>query len=176
MNERSSRSHSVFTLKVRGVNPLTGEQCEAMLNLGEWRCRPPAPHCVLRAECRVHSAKGQPFALIADVPVDLAGSERLNSSGAGENKDRLKETININKSLSALADVIGALGAGKDGGHVPYRNSTLTRLLQTSLSGESCEGVRLAVRSAQGRAPGKRRGRGWAIVWWSTQRCDEDPS
>ena len=34
MNERSSRSHSVFTLKVKGVNPLTGEQCEAMLNLG----------------------------------------------------------------------------------------------------------------------------------------------
>lgn len=35
MNERSSRSHSVFTLKVRGVNPLTDESCEAMLNLGE---------------------------------------------------------------------------------------------------------------------------------------------
>lgn len=74
----------------------------------------------------------------ADHLVDLAGSERLDSSGAGANKDRLKETININKSLSALADVIGALGAGKEGGHVPYRNSTLTRLLQTSLSGMSC--------------------------------------
>jgi hypothetical protein len=35
MNERSSRSHSVFTLKVRGVNPLTDEKCEAMLNLGQ---------------------------------------------------------------------------------------------------------------------------------------------
>jgi kinesin family protein C1 len=73
----------------------------------------------------------------ADESVDLAGSERLASSGAGENKDRLKETININKSLSALADVIGALGQGQQGGHVPYRNSTLTRLLQTSLSGMS---------------------------------------
>jgi len=72
-----------------------------------------------------------------DNVVDLAGSERLASSGAGENKDRLKETININKSLSALADVIGALGQGQQGGHVPYRNSTLTRLLQTSLSGMS---------------------------------------
>ncbi|XAO25092.1 hypothetical protein I312_103901 [Cryptococcus bacillisporus CA1280] len=102
MNERSSRSHSVFTLKVRGVNPLTDEKCEAMLNL-----------------------------------VDLAGSERIEKSGAGENKDRLKEAININKSLSALADVIGALGQGQQGGHVPYRNSTLTRLLQTSLSGSS---------------------------------------
>jgi hypothetical protein len=41
MNERSSRSHSVFTLKVRGVNPLTDERCEAMLNLGQFR--PPVP-------------------------------------------------------------------------------------------------------------------------------------
>ena len=35
MNERSSRSHSVFTLKVKGYNPLTEEKCEAMLNLGQ---------------------------------------------------------------------------------------------------------------------------------------------
>ena len=34
MNERSSRSHSVFMLKVRGVNPLTNEKCEGILNLG----------------------------------------------------------------------------------------------------------------------------------------------
>lgn len=77
-----------------------------------------------------------PFQALADGSVDLAGSERLASSGADSNKDRMKETININKSLSALADVIGALGQGQAGGHVPYRNSTLTRLLQTSLSGE----------------------------------------
>jgi kinesin family protein C1 len=118
MNERSSRSHSVFTLKVKGVNPLTDERCEAMLNLGTF----------------ISSQEG----FMSDQTVDLAGSERLASSGAGENKDRLKETININKSLSALADVIGALGQGQQGGHVPYRNSTLTRLLQTSLSGELC--------------------------------------
>ena len=116
MNERSSRSHSVFTLKVKGVNPLTDERCEAMLNLG------------MLSDLFLEWSR-------ADLIVDLAGSERLASSGAGENKDRLKETININKSLSALADVIGALGQGQQGGHVPYRNSTLTRLLQTSLSG-----------------------------------------
>lgn len=118
MNERSSRSHSVFTLKVKGVNPLTDEKCEAMLNLGEDDFS--ERH---RKKIDVHT-------------VDLAGSERIEKSGAGENKDRLKEAININKSLSALADVIGALGQGQQGGHVPYRNSTLTRLLQTSLSGE----------------------------------------
>ena len=52
--------------------------------------------------------------------VDLAGSERLGHSQA--EGQRLKETQNINKSLSCLGDVIGALGRG-DGGHVPYRNS-----------------------------------------------------
>ncbi|KAF8507948.1 P-loop containing nucleoside triphosphate hydrolase protein [Hysterangium stoloniferum] len=105
MNERSSRSHSVFTLRLIGTNPLTKESCEGSLNL-----------------------------------VDLAGSERLNSSGAGNDKERLKETQNINRSLSALGDVIAALGnapPGQGDKHIPYRNSKLTYLLQTSLSGSS---------------------------------------
>ncbi|KIK43747.1 hypothetical protein CY34DRAFT_803488 [Suillus luteus UH-Slu-Lm8-n1] len=104
MNERSSRSHSVFTLRISGTNTHTGESCEGSLNL-----------------------------------VDLAGSERLNSSGAAGDKDRLKETQNINKSLSALGDVIAALGEKGEKGekHIPYRNSKLTYLLQNSLSGNS---------------------------------------
>jgi len=129
VNERSSRSHSVFTLRISGTHigisnepgaPLsggTGEKCSGCLNL-----------------------------------VDLAGSERLNVSFAHQNglpeKERIKETQNINKSLSALGDVIAALGDkhereksgkadGVSGGHVPYRNSKLTYLLQNSLSGSS---------------------------------------
>ena len=39
----------------------------------------------------------------------------------------MKETQNINKSLSCLGDVIGALGQGKEGGHVPYRNSKVSK-------------------------------------------------
>jgi len=114
-NEHSSRSHSVFILKLAGHNTITGEKTEGTLNL-----------------------------------VDLAGSERLSHSkveGA-----RLKETQNINKSLSCLGDVIGALGqqqansfnprenvngANGGGGHIPYRNSKLTYLLQFSLGGNS---------------------------------------
>ncbi|KHN97258.1 kinesin protein 1 [Metarhizium album ARSEF 1941] len=97
-NERSSRSHSVFILKLVGENMATGERCEGTLNL-----------------------------------VDLAGSERLKHSQA--EGDRMKETQNINKSLSCLGDVIEALGRGS--GHVPYRNSKLTHLLQYSLGGNS---------------------------------------
>lgn len=88
-NERSSRSHSVFILMLKGENSITGERSEGTLNL-----------------------------------VDLAGSERLAQSKA--TGDRLKETQNINKSLSSLGDVIGALGNGKEGAHVPYRNSKVS--------------------------------------------------
>jgi kinesin family protein C1 len=64
--------------------------------------------------------------------VDLAGSERLDKSGA--TGERLKETQAINKSLSALGDVFTAIS--KRQSHVPFRNSTLTRLLQSCLSGD----------------------------------------
>ncbi|KAM7015346.1 kinesin-like protein KIFC3 isoform 5-T5 [Tautogolabrus adspersus] len=65
--------------------------------------------------------------------VDLAGSERIAKSGA--EGSRLREAQCINKSLSALGDVINAL-RGKHS-HVPFRNSRLTYLLQDSLSGDS---------------------------------------
>ncbi|CAI4212922.1 unnamed protein product [Parascedosporium putredinis] len=97
-NERSSRSHSVFILRLVGENSATGERCEGTLNL-----------------------------------VDLAGSERLKHSQV--EGDRMRETQNINKSLSCLGDVIDALGRGS--AHVPYRNSKLTHLLQYSLGGNS---------------------------------------
>ncbi|POM66575.1 Kinesin-like protein [Phytophthora palmivora] len=65
--------------------------------------------------------------------IDLAGSERVSKTAASG--QRLKEAQNINRSLSALGDVIAALGANSK--HVPYRNSKLTFLLQDSLSGNS---------------------------------------
>lgn len=93
-NMRSSRSHSVFILKLVGTNDITGERSEGTLNL-----------------------------------VDLAGSERLEHSKA--EGARLKETQNINKSLSCLGDVINALGSAKEGSHIPYRNSKVRREVET---------------------------------------------
>ncbi|KAG0282935.1 kinesin-like nuclear fusion protein [Linnemannia gamsii] len=100
MNERSSRSHSVFTLRLTGKNSITDESHEGVLNL-----------------------------------IDLAGSERLSQSGA--TGDRLKETQAINRSLSALGDVIAAIANPEPNTFVPYRNSKLTYLLQNSLGGNS---------------------------------------
>ena len=65
--------------------------------------------------------------------IDLAGSERLSKSKA--EGDRKKEAQAINKSLSALGDVISA--RMKKQKHIPFRNSTLTYLLQDSLSNNS---------------------------------------
>ncbi|TKY70209.1 Kinesin calmodulin-binding protein-like [Spatholobus suberectus] len=65
--------------------------------------------------------------------VDLAGSERIKKSGSAGNQ--LKEAQSINKSLSALGDVISALSSG--GQHIPYRNHKLTMLMSDSLGGNA---------------------------------------
>ena len=65
--------------------------------------------------------------------VDLAGSERVGKTGA--EGERMAEAKAINKSLSALGDVIGALTSGQK--HVPYRNHKLTMLLSDSLGGNA---------------------------------------
>lgn len=73
--------------------------------------------------------------------IDLAGSER-----AAEDKTRRTEGAHINKSLLTLGNIISRLSGTKDkagnpidknGVHVPYRDSKLTRLLQPALSGSS---------------------------------------
>ncbi|KAL5204130.1 hypothetical protein ABZP36_009001 [Zizania latifolia] len=68
--------------------------------------------------------------------VDLAGSERIAKTGAGG--VRLKEGKHINKSLMILGNVINKLSeSGKQRGHIPYRDSKLTRILQPALGGNA---------------------------------------
>ncbi|MBA0557675.1 hypothetical protein Golob_014728, partial [Gossypium lobatum] len=98
LNARSSRSHSIVTVHVRGKNVKTGTVLYGNLHL-----------------------------------IDLAGSERVDRSEVTGH--RLREAQHINKSLSSLGDVIFALA--KKSPHVPYRNSKLTQVLQSSLGGQA---------------------------------------
>ena len=73
--------------------------------------------------------------------VDLAGSER--ASKTDNTGQRLKEGANINRSLLALGNCITALADKKRQGHVPFRDSKMTRLLKDSLGG-NCRTVMIA--------------------------------
>ncbi|KAG7565137.1 Kinesin motor domain [Arabidopsis suecica] len=117
MNNESSRSHAIFTItleQMRKISSISVVKDTVDEDMGEEYC------CA-----KLHL-------------VDLAGSERAKRTGSGG--VRLKEGIHINRGLLALGNVISALGdekKRKEGAHVPYRDSKLTRLLQDSLGGNS---------------------------------------
>ncbi|CAL8996327.1 unnamed protein product, partial [Prunus brigantina] len=117
MNNQSSRSHAIFTItleQMHKVNPTcSGNNGVSESMNEEYLC------------AKLHL-------------VDLAGSERAKRTGS--DGLRFKEGVHINKGLLALGNVISALGdekKRKEGVHVPYRDSKLTRLLQDSLGGNS---------------------------------------
>ena len=66
--------------------------------------------------------------------VDLAGSERASQTNSAGT--RLKEGCHINRSLLTLGTVIRKLSKGRNG-HIPYRDSKLTRILQSSIGGNA---------------------------------------
>lgn len=113
MNERSSRSHTIFRiiLESRTTDDEDGAVKVSHLNL-----------------------------------VDLAGSERAGQSGA--TGDRFKEGCHINSSLTTLGLVINQLSEGQEGQFISFRDSKLTRLLQSSLGGNAMTAVICAVTPA----------------------------
>lgn len=86
-------------------------------------------HSILTIHARGTDVKTGSFLRGSLHLVDLAGSERIDRSQA--TGDTLKEAQHINKSLSALGDVISSLS--QKSAHIPYRNSKLTQVLQSSL-------------------------------------------
>ncbi|PSS19699.1 Kinesin-like protein [Actinidia chinensis var. chinensis] len=110
MNVRSSRSHTIFRMVIESKGKETSTSAYSSLD----------------DAIRVSVLN----------LVDLAGSERIAKTGAGG--VRLKEGKHINKSLMILGNVINKLSDGaKQRGHIPYRDSKLTRILQPALGGNA---------------------------------------
>ncbi|GAA5941356.1 uncharacterized protein JCM15063_006073 [Sporobolomyces koalae] len=126
MNERSSRSHSIFTILVHSKD---------------------SPATPTSSSSAAASATSQSLLKVGKLNlVDLAGSENVARSGAVQG--RAREAGRINVSLLALGRVINMLSGtsaldGEKKGHIPYRfesdtrESKLTRLLQDSLGGNT---------------------------------------
>eukprot|EP01135_Chromosphaera_perkinsii_P006417 Nk52_evm19s490 gene=Nk52_evmTU19s490 len=87
-------------------------------------------HCVVRLTVLTNDGSDSNSSLTF---VDLAGSECAAASGAVGTS--LREASNINKSLSALCDVLNALNEKRK--HVPYRNSKLTHMLKDCIGGDA---------------------------------------
>jgi centromeric protein E len=120
-NARSSRSHAVVQIVVESRERIPGSGAMAENKRS----------AIVPGGVRVSTLS----------LIDLAGSER-----AAETKERRTEGSHINKSLLTLGTVIARLSGDKDkegkptdkdGKHLPYRDSKLTRLLQGALSGDS---------------------------------------
>ncbi|KAK4429330.1 Kinesin-like protein KIN-7F [Sesamum alatum] len=115
--------------------------CEAQRQIGETTLNEMSSrsHQILRltvdSEAREYLGRDNSSVLTATVNfVDLAGSERASQTlSAGT---RLKEGCHINRSLLTLGTVIRKLSKGRNG-HIPYRDSKLTRILQNSLGGNA---------------------------------------
>ena len=93
MNDVSSRSHAVFVITVEQMTIVDGQNGEQMTQIKVGKLN----------------------------LVDLAGSERIRVTGA--TGKQLEESKKINKSLSALGNVIYALTDNKGRSHIPYRDS-----------------------------------------------------
>ncbi|KAI1023472.1 hypothetical protein LB503_000994 [Fusarium chuoi] len=133
-NARSSRSHAVVQIVVESRERIPGVSAA-----GEGK----------RSGLLPGGVRVSTLSLI-----DLAGSEK-----AAESKERRQEGAHINKSLLTLGTVISKLsewkekeakGTDKEGKHLPYRDSKLTRLLQGALSGNSLVSILCTIQIGAG--------------------------
>ncbi|KAJ4972845.1 hypothetical protein NE237_006019 [Protea cynaroides] len=114
--------------------------CEAQRQVGETALNDTSSrsHQIIRLtiESTLRENSGCVRSFVASLNfVDLAGSERASQSNA--DGVRLREGCHINLSLMTLTTVIRKLSVGKRSGHIPYRDSKLTRILQHSLGGNA---------------------------------------
>ncbi|CAF3564845.1 unnamed protein product [Adineta steineri] len=125
MNDESSRSHAIFTLYIEQRLRDKNSNSTIIQASYDGLMKP------------VQSTFDESYLSAKLHFVDLAGSERVaRTHNTGE---RFQESIRINSGLLALGNVVSALSDPKKraGGHIPYRDSKITRLLKDSLGGNA---------------------------------------
>ncbi|CAD8114275.1 unnamed protein product [Paramecium sonneborni] len=143
MNHNSSRSHAIFRLYVQSITN----------NFIRQYRREQSQHkfpTLEQLEAENHQLKGAMVTESVLNFVDLAGSEKVSNhfedAEIQDTNRRIKEGQYINKSLFFLTQVIFL--KAEDKGHVPFRNSSLTKILKSSLDGSSRTLIILCINSA----------------------------
>jgi hypothetical protein len=143
MNEASSRSHAVFIVIAEQSETVYVDDDGVEMSADDFQKFLHARGVRREGDMkRLEDHLRQSFKVGKLNLVDLAGSERVALSGASG--QRLEESKQINKSLSALGNVISALTESKGRAHIPYRDSKLTRMLEDSLGG-NCKTTMMAM-------------------------------
>ncbi|KAJ3109854.1 hypothetical protein HDU97_000084 [Phlyctochytrium planicorne] len=123
-NEHSSRSHTIFQMVIESRDKNSGGVMSPPLSKRSG---------ITSASSVTNMSRLRGSVTISQLNlIDLAGSEKATSD-----LDRRKEGAFINKSLLTLGNVISKLTEDKTSIHIPYRDSKLTRILQSSLSGNA---------------------------------------
>jgi kinesin family protein 2/24 len=130
-NSNSSRSHAVLQIILKTSTPISIHSNTSSSS----------------SRNNNHNNPATPRRLMKEVGkmslIDLAGSERGKDTASGDRLQRM-EGSEINKSLLALKECIRALGRG-DGSHVPFRGSTLTKVLRDSFIGDKSKVCMIAM-------------------------------
>lgn len=131
-NSNSSRSHAVLQIILKTVSPTSihSTVSSSSSSRNNNNNNPAVPRRYMKEVGKMSL-------------IDLAGSERGKDTASGDRVQRM-EGSEINKSLLALKECIRALGRG-DGSHVPFRGSTLTKVLRDSFIGDKSKVCMIAM-------------------------------
>jgi kinesin family protein 2/24 len=130
-NSNSSRSHAILQIILKTSSPVSAtSNAPPSRNNNNNHNNPAVPRRLMIEVCKMSL-------------IDLAGSERGKYTASGDRLQRM-EGSEINKSLLALKECIRALGRG-DGSHVPFRGSTLTKVLRDSFIGDKSKVCMIAM-------------------------------
>ncbi|XP_071693512.1 kinesin-like protein KIN-1 isoform X2 [Rutidosis leptorrhynchoides] len=143
---KEHKGQGILLCGVTEILILDGEEASKFLNSGianravgetQMNMASSRSHCIYIFTIQKEVKNDQRVSAGKLVLVDLAGSEKVEKTGAEGRV--LEEAKTINKSLSALGNVINALTSSPQGKatHIPYRDSKLTRILQDALGGSS---------------------------------------